>query len=178
MSMVIIGSSIPELPPGGGASLVVQLGNLLESSTGTTGRWAFLLGAWSAIFSSLLGVWQAVPYLFADFWRLTRKGPSAPQSAADKGRIMNSPAYNAYLYLIASVPMLGLFVEFTLVQKVYAVCGALFMPLLAIVLIILNGKEKWVGNSRNRPATVIVLLGVLVLFLVFGFLQVRKDLGS
>ena len=34
--------------------------------TVTRGLALAFLGAWAAIFSSLLGVWQAVPYLFAD----------------------------------------------------------------------------------------------------------------
>ncbi|MEX0330827.1 MAG: Nramp family divalent metal transporter [Puniceicoccaceae bacterium] len=177
LSMVIIGSSIPELPPGGGATLVVQLGLLLESSIGVVGRWAFLLGAWSAIFSSLLGVWQAVPYLFADYWRITRKDRSGPVSAVEREKITKSPAYNAYLYLIATVPMLGLFVDFSLVQKVYAIFGSLFMPLLALVLLRLNGNEDWVGPQQNRFLTVAVLCGTLFIFLVFGFLQMRKELG-
>ncbi|MEX0324706.1 MAG: Nramp family divalent metal transporter [Puniceicoccaceae bacterium] len=177
LSMVIIGGSIPELPPGGGATLVVQLGILLESSTGVVGRWAFLLGAWSAIFSSLLGVWQAVPYLFADYWRMTRKDRSGPVSAVEREQITRSSAYNAYLYLIASVPMLGLFVDFSLVQKVYAIFGALFMPMLALVLLRLNGKAEWVGTHRNRPLTVALLYGTLFIFVVFGFLQIRKELG-
>ena len=45
-----------------------QLGTRL----GSTGRWVFLIGAWTAVVSSLLGVWQAVPYLFADVWRRLR----------------------------------------------------------------------------------------------------------
>lgn len=175
VSMVIIGSSIPELPTGGGASLIVQLANLLESSTGTIGRWAFLLGAWSAIFSSLLGVWQAVPYLFADFWHLSRRQGNEPVTAAFKDRITASPAYNIYLYLLATIPMLGLVVNFSMVQKVYAVFGALFMPMLALVLIRLNGKREWVNHSKNRPLTVGILYGILFLFIVFGFLQLRKD---
>jgi len=44
---------------------------------GPAARWAFLVGAWGAVFSSLLGVWQSVPYLFADCWRLIRK-PRTP----------------------------------------------------------------------------------------------------
>jgi hypothetical protein len=31
------------------------------------------IGFWAAVFASLLGVWQSVPYLFADFWGLIRR---------------------------------------------------------------------------------------------------------
>ena len=65
LAMVIIGSTIRV--EGTGAGLVVSLADKLAGRLGTTGRWVFLLGAWCALFSSLLGVWQAVPYIFADF---------------------------------------------------------------------------------------------------------------
>jgi len=174
ISMVIIGSSISQLPKGGGATLIVQLANLLEGSLGSVGKWAFLLGAWSAIFSSLFGVWQAVPYLFADFWGMT-KGSGSGQEPAKVDT--SGQAYRGYLYAIATVPMLGLVVDFSMVQKVYAIFGALFMPMLAVVLLYLNGKSEWVGKSRNRPLTVVVLLGTLLVFVGFGYLQIRKQLG-
>ena len=177
ISMVIIGSSIPELPKGGGATLVVQFANLLEASTGTIGKWAFLIGAWSAIFSSLFGVWQAVPYLFADFWRMSREAGTGPVTAVEKAKISSSRAYRVYLYLIATVPMAGLVVDFSQVQKIYAIFGAMFLPMLAIVLLVLNGKADWVGRHRNKPLTTVILGGTLVIFLFFGYLQVRKQLG-
>ncbi len=68
VAMVIIGSTI-EIE-GNGASLLITLADSLEKPLGATGRWLFLIGAFCAIFSSLLGVWQAAPYLFADSWRL------------------------------------------------------------------------------------------------------------
>jgi Mn2+/Fe2+ NRAMP family transporter len=37
------------------------------SQLGVAVLWAVLVGA---VFSSLLGVWQSAPYLFADIWRL------------------------------------------------------------------------------------------------------------
>jgi Mn2+/Fe2+ NRAMP family transporter len=178
LSMVVIGSSIPELPKGGGATLVVQLANLLEASTGTVGKWAFLLGAWSAIFSSLFGVWQAVPYLFADFWRMSRQAGTGPVTIVEKQKISGSRAYKVYLFLIASVPMAGLVVDFSQVQKVYAIFGAMFLPMLALVLLILNGKADWVGQHRNKPVTTVILGGTLIVFLFFGYLQIRSQLGA
>jgi Mn2+/Fe2+ NRAMP family transporter len=178
ISMVIIGSSIPEFPPGGGASLVVKLADLLQASTGTMGKWAFLIGAWSAIFSSLFGVWQAVPYLFADFWRMTVGRTEGPVTAVEKEKISKSRAYKVYLYLIATVPMIGLFADFSQVQKVYAIFGALFMPMLAVVLLIMNGKADWIGSYRNKSLTMAVLVGTLLVFVFFGYLQIRKQLGA
>ena len=52
---------------GGGSGLLVTIGEQLRVSLGETFRWLFLIGAFGAVFSSLLGVWQSVPYVFADF---------------------------------------------------------------------------------------------------------------
>jgi len=78
----------------------------------------------------------------------------------------------------AIVPMLGLFVSFTQIQKVYAIFGALFMPMLAFVLLILNGRPDWISPRwRNRPSTVAILLATLIVFLLFGYIQLRKTFG-
>ena len=172
VAMVIIGSAIPELE-GKGAKLVVNLANALQAELGTVGKWAFLVGAWAAIFSSLFGVWQSVPYIFADFLRLVRQSNGSGESIVNT----SSWAYRGYLIAIATVPMVGLFVNFVTIQKVYAIFGALFMPMLAFVLLILNGRRKWVGDFRNRPITVVVLIATLAGFLFFGYLKIQKTLG-
>ena len=178
VAMVVIGSSIPQLPQGGGAKLIVHLADLLEVSLGRIAKWAFLVGAWSAIFSSLFGVWQAVPYLFADFWRMSRAHKKDQKPAGETVKVNTGGwAYRGYLLAIATVPMLGLVVDFSQIQKVYAIFGAMFMPMVAIVLLILNGKADWVGRHRNRPITVGILLATLGVFLFFGYLQIRKQLG-
>ena len=158
IAMVIIGSTI-EIE-GRGTGLLVTLADSLENPLGLTGRWLFLIGALSAIFSSLLGVWQAVPYLFADIWRLFFKRTLAPLSE----HVTSTPPYRFYLFTITFIPMLGLLMNFKEVQKLYAVIGALFVPLLAIALLIMNGKRTWVGNHTNRALTVIVLIAALVFF--------------
>jgi hypothetical protein len=79
--------------------------------------------------------------------------------------------YRVYLFAIAFLPMLGLFMTFKEVQKLYAVIGALFMPLLALALLILNGRRVWVGDFTNRPLTVAVLLATLVFFASMAWMQ-------
>ena len=92
IAMVVIGSQVQSGERG--AKLVVDIAQVLQArlgNWGTTMRWAFLIGAWGAVFSSLLGVWQSVPYLFADLW-------SMPQSHEGKNRPLPSR------YPIASLP--------------------------------------------------------------------------
>ncbi len=62
--------------------------------------------------------------------------------------------------------MLGLFWSVQEIQKHYAVIGATFIPFLAVALLILNGRSKWVGEQfKNRPPTVGVLVAILVFFI-------------
>jgi Mn2+/Fe2+ NRAMP family transporter len=175
VAMVVIGSTVSA--EGTGASLVVELGDRLAATLGSAGRWAFLVGAWGAVFSSLLGVWQAVPYLFADVWRLIRA--DAPVHPAGATVSTRSVGYRGYQLALATLPIIGLLVSFRDVQKAYAVVGACFMPLLALVLLILNGRSAWVGPGvRNRPSTVVALVVILLFFLVAGVVEVGKQLAG
>jgi Mn2+/Fe2+ NRAMP family transporter len=165
VAMVIIGSTIKI--EGSGAGLLVALADSLEKPLGSWGRWLFLIGAFSAVFSSLLGVWQAVPYLFADIWNLFVKRTDKSST----GDITKSKPYCIYLLALVFIPMLGLFINFKDIQKLYAVIGALFIPLMAIGLLILNGRRTWVGGHINRPLTITVLLATLVFFVLMAWMK-------
>ena len=179
MAMVVIGSRTPPVT-GGGAGLIVSLADALQTALGDLGhigKWAFLCGAWGAVFSSLLGVWQSVPYIFADFWNLTQTGrrqSSSPLESAQSPEASvvttDSRPYQMYLWGLATIPALGLFtVPFATAQKIYAIVGALCIPMLAAVLLCLNGQTRLVGpRFRNSRITTIVLLIALALFLVYG----------
>jgi len=158
MAMLVIASGTTI--SGRGADLIVSLATQLESGLGTWARWVFLIGAWAAVFSSLLGVWQAVPFIFADLWR--RGGPVSTRGLP----------YRIYLIALATVPMLQVTVPLRQVQKAYAVLGAAFIPMLALLLLVLNGRRA--GEHRNRVITVVVLTATLAFFLVAGFLGVRS----
>ena len=166
MAMVVIGSAIEA--DGKGATLVIRLADRLGAELGTLGKWAFLIGAFGAIFSSLLGVWQSVPYLFSDLWGMMRAGDSPPPPVST-----DSAVYRWFLYGLAVLPMAGLWVGFAKMQKTYAVFGAVFMPMLALVLLLLNGRADWIGQQyRNRPLTTILLLLILIFFAAAGYLAV------
>jgi Mn2+/Fe2+ NRAMP family transporter len=169
IAMIIVGSSI--CVEGSGAKLLVTLSTRLEEIMGPVGKYLFLLGTLGAVFSSVLGVWQCVPYLFADCWGLLQS-----RECEARGRIdIRSGPYRFYLLLIAIVPMLGLFFSFRDIQMLYAVTGALFFPILALVLLVFNGRRAWVGpDFSNGPITVAALLVVLIFF---SWLGLRPYLG-
>jgi Mn2+/Fe2+ NRAMP family transporter len=157
IAMVIIGSNL-ELS-GKGAGLLVSLANTLEAPLGEAGRWLFLIGAFGAVFSSLLGVWQAVPYLFADIFRLCIQKHN--HTKVDT----RAWPYRGYLLAMAFVPMMGLMVSFKQIQQLYAIIGASFLPLLAVALLIMNSKREWLGRYANRwPSQ--IMLGVTVVFFI------------
>ena len=163
IAMVIVGSSISI--EGSGAELLVTLSTRLEEVVGPVGKYLFLLGTFGAVFSSVLGVWQCVPYLFADCWGLLESRKRKALAGVDT----RSAPYRSYLLLIATVPMLGLFSSFRDIQMLYAVTGALFFPILALVLLVFNGRPAWVGREfTNGPVTVVALLVVLVFFSWIG----------
>jgi Mn2+/Fe2+ NRAMP family transporter len=171
LAMVIIGSTIKV--DGSGATLVIKLSERLVDKLGNYGRWAFLLGAFGAVFSSLLGVWQSVPYIFTDLWEMRNRDLSPQNHTIDT----KSTSYRWYLYGMALVPMIGLFFGFAKMQKFYAICGALFIPMLALVLLLLNSKPERIGKRyRNHKFTSAILMIILLFFLFAAWLVVRNVL--
>jgi len=146
-----------------GSALILALSDRLGELFGARGRVAFLIGFWCAVFSSLLGVWQGVPYLFADWWREIRR-----EAATDNKRIEESKPYLGFLVFLAGPPLLlQLFDKPLLVVVIYAVVGAFFMPFLASTLLVLNNRRGLVGTFKNTAA---VNTGLVVSLIVFGLL--------
>ena len=117
--------------------------------------------------SSLLGVWQSVPYLFADLWGMLAGDTETPSKVETK-----SASYRGYLVFLGLVSIAGLFGSFIQIQKIYAILGALFIPLLTMALLALNGRADLMGQShRDGWATRTVLIAILVMFLGFGVME-------
>ncbi len=173
MAMVIIGSRFTlQKDP----LLALELTRLIQQALGPWGAWAFLLGFWAAVFSSLLGVWQSVPYLFAHLCHLW--GDSQPsRQEPDPESLERSWAYRGYLVFLATIPCVLLGWKVQGVQKLYAVLGALFMPFLALTLLVLN-NSRWVEPRLRNPWWInLLLLGVLGLFAYLGGLKLLETLG-
>jgi len=117
LAMVIIGNQTGAVP-GTGATLVANLADVLKTQLGSIGmvaKWAFLVGAWGAVFSSLL--------------------------------------------------------------KWYSIVGALFIPMLALALLFLNGHSKWITKQyRNSWFTSVLLIITLLLFLWAGWFTIQSAL--
>ena len=128
---------------------------------GAPGKWIFLIGFWAAVASSLLGVWQSLPYLFADFVDLQNHKPGIR-----RGRdLRKTTAYRGGLLFIALAPLVFLNFPVKQIQLTYGVFGAFFLPLLALTLLIMNNKRPWVGSDfLSSKFTNVVLAAALALF--------------
>jgi Mn2+/Fe2+ NRAMP family transporter len=177
LAMVIIGSRV-SIEKGPGVAL--ELAGQLESTLGPTGRWIFLLGFWGAVFSSLLGVWQSIPYLFADLISLIRRKPgnranqTETETSENSSRLAATRPYRWVLLGIAVVPLCLLWVSVQQVQLIYAIVGAFFMPLLAFSLLIMNNRVAWVGKSFRNGWIANSALVITMLF--FAYVAARETM--
>lgn len=148
--------------------VVHSLAGQLALALGSFGKWAFLVGFWGAVFSSLLGVWQGVPYLFADFLAVRRGLSRSEREALDFTR---TRPYRIHLLALALAPLPVLWISVRQAQLAYAVLGSLFMPLLAATLLLLNNRTRWVGERFRNGALANLALAVTLAFFAFAGLR-------
>lgn len=91
-----------------GAKGMIELSNIMGKELGEPVRWLFLVGFWSASFTSLLGAWNGMPYLFADCLRILK---GVPEKEADSYLQETSRSYRSYLIWLTFPPMVLLFIE-------------------------------------------------------------------
>ncbi|NTF31405.1 Nramp family divalent metal transporter [Rhizobium skierniewicense] len=142
ISMLIIGAELlyaSQIALSSGDRGLLDLDRVLEERFGSTMSTLFLIGFFATAISSVLGVWQGVSMLFADFVRGV-KGETGSREGLEK-----TPAFRFYLFWLTIPPMVLLFLgrPFLLVI-VYGALGAFFMPFLALTLI-------WLLNSSRVP---------------------------
>ena len=155
---------------------LIQMASMLQNSLGATGQWIFLVGFWGAAFSSLLGVLQGVPYLFADLvfcwrWRGERK--------LDYGSAAAGNEYRGFLLFLSLLPMGMLFYDKPIwIVVVYAAVSSLFLPILTTALLLMNNRGDWVGRSnRNGWPTNTALVLAMALFFFLAARAVADQFG-
>jgi Mn2+/Fe2+ NRAMP family transporter len=151
--------------------MAAALGTLL----GDFGRYAFSAGFWAAVFASLLGVWQSVPYLYADFFGILKKMP--PAQRLDVVKVTSTP-YRLALTFITLVPLPFAFTGQPIaIIVLYTIVGSLFVPFLAATLLYLNNRVKWTEPvPHNSWSTNALLIAILALFAVVGAQEVMNAL--
>jgi len=173
VAMIIVGSRVKVT--GKGDTVALVLAEQLALALGPFGRWIFLFGFWSAVFSSLLGVWQGVPYLFSDFLRLRKRAVGEEVREAD---LAKTRAYRLYLLALTFFPLSLLWFKVQQVQLVYGIVGALFMPFVALTLLWLNNHPRLIGRDfKNGTASNILLAATLAFFLWVGLREIADLLS-
>jgi Mn2+/Fe2+ NRAMP family transporter len=153
------------------AQAVPKMAEMLSSILGRFGWVAYSVGFWAAVFASLLGVWQSVPYLYADFYSIHKK--MSPEERQRVTKVTSTP-YRLALLFVTLAPMPFAFTGQPIqVIVVYTIVGSLFVPFLAATLLYLNNRVKWNApvptNSWTTNALLLIILGM---FLVVGVNEV------
>lgn len=97
---------------GGGDQGMVDLATVLGERYGTWMSKLFLIGFWSASMSSLVGVWNGVSLMFADFL-----GHAQGKPHNDPDRLAGGRYYKFYIFWLTIPPMVMLFLG----QPVYLI---------------------------------------------------------
>lgn len=176
IAMLIVGAEVVRsagVSLGAGDEGLLKLYDVLKAEYGDVVGTGFLVGFWAASFSSIIGVWNGVSLMFADFWGNMRgKGSGHPDTR------IGGKYFKFYVLWLTFPPM----VLFALGQPIglillYGALGSLFMPFLALTLLgLLNGKripKAW----ANRLHTNIALGICALLFVVLGIRQFWTSLS-
>lgn len=168
VSMLIVGAEVVRaagVSLGSGDEGLLDLRGVLSDRYGTLVGTGFLVGFWAASFSSVIGVWNGVSLMFADFWGHMRGLPGGHPDTRVGGKY-----FKFYLLWLTFPPMLlFLLGKPILLILVYGALGALFMPFLAVTLLgLLNGHRvprewangRWSNLALGFTALLFVVLGV------------------
>ncbi len=149
------------------AQAVPKMAEMLGSILGPLGEYAYAVGFWAAVFASLLGVWQSVPYLYGDLYGILKRLSPEAREAATK---VTSTPYRVALRFITLVPIPFAFTGRPLfIIVAYTVVGSLFVPFLAATLLYLNNRVAWTEPvPRNHWTTNLLLVAILALFVAVG----------
>jgi len=158
------------------AQAVPKMAEMLSSILGMFGRVAYSVGFWAAVFASLLGVWQSVPYLYADFYSIIKK--MSPEERAHVTNVRSTP-YRIALVFITLAPIPFAFTGQPIqVIVAYTIVGSLFVPFLAATLLYLNNRVRWTAEvPHNGWLTNTLLVVILALFVVVGGDEARRAIA-
>jgi hypothetical protein len=151
------------------------MAEMLGSILGPLGVYAYSVGFWAAVSAALFGVWQSVPYLYADLYGIW-KGMS-PEARVSITQVTSTP-YRIALVFITLVPLPLAFTGSPLsIIVIYTIVGSMFVPFLAATLLYLNNRVAWTEPvPRNHWTTNALLVVILALFVFVGAQEVLPRL--
>ena len=149
-----------------GPRLCLLLADRIGAEIGPVGRTVFLAGFWGTAFTSVLGVWHGVPFLFDDWLHLWRRQAPTGQS----GR-----AYRAWLTYLALAALSALLLGRPVwLVYAYTVVGSFFFPFVISTLLYLNNASQADRSAPNGLMANVVLSAALLLY---AFLAMRSIAG-
>ncbi|WP_205520850.1 Nramp family divalent metal transporter [Propylenella binzhouense] len=165
IAMLIIGAELlhaTQTELMGGDRGLLDLDDILRERYGPIVSTMFLVGFFTTSFSSLLGVWNGVSLLFADFVANLRGTEHIPETRDER-----SLPFRLYLLWLTFPPMLLLLIgrPFALVIA-YGALGAFFMPFLALTLLWLLNSSRAPSEWRNGWLSNGLLSAAALIFLV------------
>ncbi len=149
---------------------MLDLAGVLADRYGSGAGTVFLIGFWAAAMSSLVGVWNGVSLMFADF-----AGHVRGQAADHPDRQAGGRFYHAYVVWLTVPPIAMLFLgKPVYLILAYGVLGALFMPFMAVTLLWLLNTDRVPVAWRNKASTNVVLALCALAFAALAVDQVRS----
>ncbi|HSE08889.1 MAG TPA: Nramp family divalent metal transporter [Nocardioidaceae bacterium] len=146
---------------------LLDLANVLDDRYGAAAGTVFLVGFGAAAMSSLVGVWNGVSLMFADFVAHVRGLGSDHPDARSGGRY-----YKAYVLWLTIPPIAMLYLgKPVYLILAYGVLGAFFMPFLAVTLLWLLNTDRVPREWRNKLHSNLAL-GICAV--AFGTLAVNE----
>jgi hypothetical protein len=119
-----------------GPRICLMLADRIGQEIGPIGRNVFLVGFWGAAFSSVVGVFHGVPFLFDDMLHLWRRTPPTGQRGG---------AYRSWAVYLTLAAISALLIQRPVwLVFAYTVVGSLFFPFVISTLL-------WMNNSRLMP---------------------------
>ena len=153
-----------------GPRVCMMLADRIGQEIGPIGKAVFLLGFWGAAFSSVMGVYHGVPFLFDDMLHLWRRAPRQGQRGT---------AYRAWAtYLAVAAISAQLFGRPLRLVFAYTVVGSLFFPFVVSTLLYLNNSDRVVRDARNGLKANAVLGAALAVYLFLAYEALRSALEN
>ncbi|ANG98717.1 iron transporter [Brucella pseudogrignonensis] len=173
VATLIVGAELlysSQIAIGSGDQGMVDLASVLGYRYGVWMSKLFLFGFWAAAMSSLVGAWNGVSLMFADFMGQSRGLPHN-----HKDRFAGGKYYKAYILWLTFPPMIMMFLGQPIyLILAYGVLGALFMPFMSVTLLWILNTDRVPAQWRNSLFTNIMLL---LCSLAFGALALDQLRG-
>jgi Mn2+/Fe2+ NRAMP family transporter len=149
---------------------LLDLSNVLADRYGNWAGKVFLIGFWAAAMSSLVGVWNGVSMMFADFVGHVRgQGADHPDSR------LGGKYYKAYILWLTFPPMIMIFLgKPVYLILAYGVLGAFFMPFLSVTLVWLLNKSHVPAEWRNKVVSNVVMVIIAAAFIALAVNELQK----